>query len=631
MTGGLVAGGIYGVKYLNETQGKKEPVTDPAKLVEQLASTNEAERDAAMKALRELGTKAEAALRTGAKSENGQVAKHCQELLAALAGPSPPGVAKGEFPRRLLFVHISKYMYLNPLTAGEKGIDGTKPAANHLAFQWRVPTDKDNNQLFILSDTASADSPIPMKNVVTGAFERFFDTSRAQDRIVVYFGGHALEKDGKAYLAPVEGELDDTTTLIPLDELYVKLNACKATQKVVIWDVCRFNPERGKQRPGSEPMTEALAKALAAAPAGVEVVTTCQAGENALEFNNLMVPATPRDIKYSGSAFLKAMQAPPAKGAPAAKVPTPADPIPVAEWAQAAGKRVGDVAALPGVGAKQTVKADGQPRADQTAPNPDEALAKRFDMPSAPKGTSPLEVTLISREFFVPPINPDLTDTGLTEVPYLESVMKDYKADVLTEDILKDKEKYKFRVAVLEAFQAVRDVWAGEAGAKDAMPRTINAPITDDTKRLINRGLEFWAVGIAKLELSNIVLDEVEPLKAGETKRWQAHYEYARAVLKARLAYLNEYNKLMGDVRTETMPALDKMLGQDSYTLVSSEKMKSKREIQQLAAEAQEAYARLITEHKGTPWAVQAKREKNFSLGLAWRPVSSKDPTPDSK
>jgi hypothetical protein len=77
----------------------------------------------------------------------------------------------------------------------------------------------------------------------------------------------------------------------------------------------------------------------------------------------------------------------------------------------------------------------------------------------------------------------------------------------------------------------------------------------------------------------------------------------------------------MGDVRTETLPPLDKDKGQNQYRLVSSEKMKSKKDVQKYADDAQEAYNILITQHKGTPWAIQAKREKSFSLGLLWSPA----------
>src|SRR5262249_10473112 len=72
--------------------------------------------------------------------------------------PEPP--AKEEtpdatkFPRRLLYISVSSYLYLNPPTASHSGIDLSKPAAQQLAYYWQIPTDpKKNNQLFILSDT----------------------------------------------------------------------------------------------------------------------------------------------------------------------------------------------------------------------------------------------------------------------------------------------------------------------------------------------------------------------------------------------------------------------------------------------------------------------------------------------
>ena len=70
-------------------------------------------------------------------------------------------------------------------------------------------------------------------------------------------------------------------------------------------------------------------------------------------------------------------------------------------------------------------------------------------------------------------------------------------------------------------------------------------------------------------------------MRADQNKHWQANYDYARAMLKARLAFMNEYNKLLGDVLTETLPTLEAK--QDSYRLASSEKMKSKKEIVKLA------------------------------------------------
>jgi hypothetical protein len=666
LTAGLVTAGILGAKYLKESIAEKKQPDQYEKLVEQLASAEPGASDEAYAKLKASGSKAEAALQEGAKSDKPDVARKCQELLALASGAPIPGAGgantgtpaakTGQFPRRMLFVSISRYMYLNPLTYSEVTPDGivgpdkTGRAALLMAYEWNVPNDPkspDGSQLFVLSDSAQSDQkaeiPMPMKNVVVGAYEQFFATSREQDRIVVYFGGHAIEKDGKAYIAPIEGDPDEPeASLIPLSEFYDKLKACQATQKVMIWDVCRFNPQRGRQRPGSEPMTESLYKALAAAPEGTEVVITCQPGENALEFNKIQEPGSRYgDPWYAGSAFLDAVRVASAKAnRKAGKQPTQADPIPVADWVAPVARRAGEMASwiasysdtggeIPKTETartlKQTVKVEGKMPATQTAYNPTEPLAKRFAMPTPPKGTAPAEIASIVSEFTVPPIKRDLADTGISDIAFREEVMKDFKEDVPLKDVLADKEKYKFRVATVAALDKIRQKWSitpGETGGP-ALRETVETPVDDALKTKIKDEQEFWAVGIAELELLNDELDKVKPLKEGEPRRWQAHYEYARAVLKARLAYMNEYNKLMGDVLTGTLPTLDPKLNQDSYRLASSEKMKSKRDVQKLAEEAKEAYLTLITEFKGTPWAIQAKRDKAFSLGLSWQPASS--------
>ncbi len=584
LTAGLVAGGIYGLKFLN---GDGTATNGP-----------------------EISRNGDG---SGEVTDSGTPAK---------AGP---------FPRRLLFMHISKYMYLNPLTATQPGSpDRTKSAALRMAYEWRVPTDKDNNQVFVLSDTAPPlDLQTPMKNVVMGTYQQFFETSRPQDRIVVYFGGHAVEKDGKAFLAPMEAEPDDVATLIPLDEFYANLTTCKATQKVMIWDVCRFNPERGRQRPGSEPMTETLAKALLTAPPGVEVVLTCQPGENALEFYNLQIEPTVNAPKYSGSAFLESLKYVANKTQTDAKPPTPADPIPIQDWVPLVGKRVTELATSPVVGLQQTLKLDGTMPTNQVLYSAQEAPAKRFEFPTIPKGTAVAEIRAIEQEFLVPPIRTDLADSGLAELPFLESVMKDYKADRPLQEIEKNPEKFRLRTKTLAALELIRSTWNTKPNAKSVtqLREELIAPITDTKKREILQDLDTWAEGIARFELIDQDLDTLESQRDSEPKRWQAHFDYARAAVKARLAFMNEYNKVMGDARTESLPSLDMKLGQDRYKLVSSETIKNKKGADQLAKDARELYEKIILEHKGTPWAMQAKREKAFSLGLAWRPATSGKPT----
>jgi hypothetical protein len=559
---------------------------------------------------------------TGGKDPGGKLPKTGGD-------PTPPKPVVEQFPRRLLFINISKYFYLNPLnTSAVVTADRTKAISQALATQLKVPADKDNSQVFLLSDTAPPpDGRVPTKDVLRGTYEKFFETSRGQDRIVVYFGGHAVEVGGKVYLAPIEGDLEDVSSLIPLDEFYAKLGACKATQKIVIWDVCRFNPQRGRVRPGSEPMSPGLAKAFASAPSDVEVITTCQPGENALEFSSLPSEKTGTP-PHSGSVFLEALVSYMEKHPPA-KAPIPSDPIRVADLAPAFTTRAAEITRLAlgsGTPPTQTIKTTGKMRNMLAAPDSGEPVAKRFDIPTPTNTTSTADVAALVKEFAVPPIKPD-AEADLASIPFREDALKDYKADVSLDEILKNKDKYKFRATVADAASEIRTLWkTGPGGLKLRDPFIFVAPVTANLKRDVKNEQGTLAIGIAKLELLNQRLDDLAKERNAQPLRWQANYDYARAAVKTRLAYMNEYDLMLGNVQTETLPELDAKLRQDSYKLVSTEtaKMKSKKDIKQLATDAGEIFDKLIADRKGTPWAIQAKRDKAFALGLAWQPHVSK-------
>jgi hypothetical protein len=522
----------------------------------------------------------------------------------------------------MLFVHASKYVYLNPLTSSP---DRTRAAALALAERWDVSTGGENNQLFTLSDTLPAPNSRPLvKEVLETTFQRFFETSRGQDRVVVYFGGHVLEQGGKVYLAPVEGDPDEVGTLITLEDFYAGLGACKAAQKVMVWDVCRYNPQRGLHRPGSAAMTDTLYTALTSAPPGVEVIVTCRSRENALEFST--APSVAKGATYSGSVFLEAVRLAAGKRPKGAKGPAPTDPLPVAESVHDLTLRVAELAKLaPTGGATQTIGIAGRTRDDAVRYDPTEPIAAQFELPNMTGGAPADEVSALVKEFVVPPLRSDAGDVGPADAPYRADALKDYAPDVTTEEILKDKEKYPFRVAVIEALDEIRSLWrAGGLRMRESCP----APVTEATKRQFKNDQDAWALGIARLELLNGRLDDLLKERAAQPPRWQAHYDYARAVLKVRLAYMQEYNLAVGNVLTETLPELDPKLEHDAYALVplATAQMKSKKAVKQLATEAAELFAKLATERKGTPWAVQARRDAAVPLGLTWQPTATKGP-----
>jgi hypothetical protein len=394
---------------------------------------------------------------------------------------------------------------------------------------------------------------------------------------------------------------------------------------VVIWDVCRFNPEKGKVRPGSEPMTEALHKALTTPPAGVQVVTTCKPGENALEFSALRPDGFNGPV-YSGSCFLEALKfvsAPSNNRLPKA-TPTPGDPLPIEKWTEAIAKRTTEMGAMAEKdGGKQTVALAGAAPAALTPPDANETVAARFALPNPPKAPQK-EVQTVEGEFHLPPLKPGLNEIGLADFPFPPDVMKNYASDGVPLDvILADKEKYEFRIAVLNAMNKLRDLWTSGSGATKIRTEAAG-PIDDKLKVGVKKEQEFWAKGIADLEIQLIALDAVADKRGAEPKRWQAHYDFALASVKARLAYMNEYNKLLGNLITETLPALDPKLGQDGYVLVASDTLKSGKDVKKMAEEAQALFQEITTKYKGTPWAIQAKQEKSVVIGLNWKAASLK-------
>jgi hypothetical protein len=524
-------------------------------------------------------------------------------VLASAARAQEPTV-----PRRLLFVQIADYLALNPLTHGAPGgPDRTRDAATRLAAALRVPDTKDNDQLFVLSDALPGDPHPPTREVLAKALADFCATTRAQDRVVLYFGVHALEKDGKAYVIPIYADTD-VPTLWPVAEVYARLKELKAAQKVVIWDVCRTNPERvrGRREPG--PMTPALFKALTAAPEGVQVLVSCSVGQHALEYS---VPHGPAGA-VPGSRYLDALRQAAADDRAANPTAAPGTEIPVDALHKAAQKLV--AATTKG----QTPALTGKPVPQPAEYDPKEAPPKRFGFPGPPKGLPTPEVKSIFDELAMPPVIEG--DGAPVRFPFTGDALKDYAADVSLDEIFKSADKYPLRVATLRAFQTVRNTWRFN-GKEQMAVRTITSPINDRTKKTVTVAQEAVAHALIELELDVERLAAVANKRDKETKRWQAHYDYALAELRLRVVLLNEYNRALGHVKTEALPDLPK--GAPGWRLGPGTKVEGRKDVLALSKAADDGFAQLIADHKGTPWALLATRSRATLPGSRWEPMLS--------
>ena len=525
----------------------------------------------------------------------------CAALVAApvARAQDPKG---GAHPRRLLVVQVADYVYLNPLTHGAPtGTDRTREAATRLAVGLRVPVTKDNDQLFVLSDRLATDPHLPTRDTLAKALDGFCSTARAQDRVVIFFGAHAVEKDGKAFLVPIDGDPTAPATLLPVADVYDALKGLKVAQKVVIWDVCRRNPDRVRGRADTGPMTEVLFKALSAAPDGVQVVVTCSPGERALE-------SFPRaaTVPLTGSAYFDALAQAATDLRTANPKAAPGDTIPV----EALHKAV--TGALKG---QKPALAGDVPRAP-AAFDAKEPAAKRFLLPAEPKPL--LDVKAIFDELAMPQFV-EGDRAPLARLPFTEAALKGYAADVSTDEVLKNADKYPLRAATLQALATVRNAWRLD-GKEQRAVAVLSAPIGNLTKRSVSTAQELVALAIIELELALERLEAVGDKRAAEPKRWQAHYDYVLAEVRLRLVILNEYNRALAHVRTESLPDLPP--NSPGWRLIPSEKLEGKKDAKAMFAAATDAFKQLAVDHKGTPWEVLARRAQVTQPGARWEPIA---------
>jgi hypothetical protein len=513
-----------------------------------------------------------------------------------------------EFPRRALFIQVNHYLYLNPLTTSLP--QKNREAIDRFAAALHVPNWRTNNQLFILSDNILPPADrLPTKATIVAGIRQFCETSRAQDRILVYFRGHAFEKNEKAFFAPIEGDVADLNTMIPVADIYDTLKACRATQKIVVWDVCPRNPERTPIRPASGPMKLELFLALLNPPTGVQAIVPCIPAEYSYEYSTPKGEAgnIPGSVLFD--ALRKALE-----DTPATKKAGPSDSFPIVEAFPLVEKFVESAAST--LGTKQTVKLVGNAPPTLALVDPKEPLPAAV---SFPVSGSSMEVKAILHELVLPPLFADDGADPLPPLSFDAKILKPYLPDASIDEIFRDGEKYPQRLAVLKALQVINNI-ARPGGPKDAKRIVaVKSPVSEALKKTVLDAQAPLAVAIAKLEDELAALEAAGKLLPKETKRWQAHYDYTLGQVRLRLALLNEYNLILGHVRTESLPELPS--GSTGWRLTHTDKMSSKKNIQELADAAQATFAAVVAANKGTPWEVLAKRTMLTPPGLRWEPV----------
>jgi hypothetical protein len=507
-------------------------------------------------------------------------------------------------PRRVLAITISNYLYFNPVSYGPRGRD-----AHSLVTKLARGLEVQPTQVFELSDAApNPPGPRPpLKPVVLKAMEDFAATSRAQDRIVLLFTGHAVDIDGEAFLVPLDGEPGVKETLIPLARIFELLATCKARQKILILDVCRFDPARGSERPSSGAMTEAFEAVLAKPPAGVQVWSACSAGEYSYEENGL----------FNSGLFASALVDGLTPGTRDRRLELPARPrtidsIPIAAIRAKVGRWTATDANTY-MKRKQTPQLHGSENEAGAVYNPAESAAVAVQFPKVDSDFfAPREmIQAILRETSqIPPVKAPAAGMqplrAETFPAFTTKVMKEY---AVVASPLQAAVK-KAIAALVEHQGAFQDTFANRNIAQlkvEAKAKQEKLAATQDE------------LAAALAELNGVAEDR----KNEPSKRWQAMYDYVKARLLMRLAYVFEYQYMLAEIRTDSLPELQP--NHIGWRLASREKMQCKgdpgKEAKDRARQARDLLDAIARDHKGTPYEILAKREMVTALGLEWQPL----------
>src|SRR5262249_51815911 len=149
----------------------------------------------------------------------------------------------------------------------------------------------------------------------------------------------------------------------------------------------------------------------------------------------------------------------------------------------------------------------------------------------------------------------DSARLDLAKLPaFPAKALEPYQADYATPaEMAKEAGKSPFRTAVLTAIKILKEN-ATKFAMREEFVRASPAQVKAQVKN------EQAAPGKAKLYLEEALeeLRKVEKQRDAEpSKRWRAHYDYVLSRVLARLVYVTEYNYVLAQIRTDSLPELE--------------------------------------------------------------------------
>lgn len=266
----------------------------------------------------------------------------------------------------------------------------------------------------------------------------------------------------------------------------------------------------------------------------------------------------------------------------------------------------------------QTARLFGKEAAAGADPNPEEAAPALLTIETSPVGPNnqPAAAAALVQRILeeinqIPPVRgrrgvrDDLRVSNLPPLP--AEVIQQYQADASSPELKK---------AILDAVQALNE------SSNVCFDEVFFGASTAQVKKQVFE--KQGTTGRAAFALESALDDLKEAGKlhlAKETsKRWTANYHFVLARLESRLIYLMEYNYLLAQIRTDSLPPLE--AGFAGYRMASRDKVSiPEGKVKDWVKEVRRTWDLITRDYANTPYAVMARRERMTVLGLEWRPT----------
>jgi hypothetical protein len=362
-----------------------------------------------------------------------------------------------------------------------------------------------------------------------------------------------------------------------------------------------------------------LEAAVKSPPAGVQIWAACSAKQRSYETDDAPM-----------GVFLKALLEASRKGVPN-KIQKPDDPLPLEYFRDRVNELM--AAELRPRKLEQTSLLGGQ-EADGGAPyDKNEPVPPEPTLASAPtnKGNEAL-VKAVLGQVSTPAVKPSQQDVDVKYdalPPFNPEVLKKYEDDGADKDSPLRKAVRSARAVLWavtnsgepkEIAAEVRDVRLKLKVNLSVLQDGFRAPAAAGEKQLKDR------VEANERDVARIIgrlreaLEEMQNAaegRAAEPKRWQANYDFLLARLQEQIAFLFEYQSMLGQMRKEFPPRDPALHG--GWKLAATTNLQGDAYGKKLAKESRKVLEKIVKEHAGTPWEVLAKREKLTALGLEWQ------------